>query len=62
MDRVPVKRVETREQAQDIAITWQAWMSENSLSYGELADWQGYFEELAERFDLTDEFRENGII
>jgi hypothetical protein len=59
MDRVTVT---TREQAQTVAIEWQAWMSENSLSYGELADWQGYFEELAERFDLVEEFRENGII
>jgi hypothetical protein len=59
MDRVPVT---TREQAQTVAIEWQAWMSENSLSFGELAEWQSYFEELGERFNLTDEFRENGIV
>ncbi len=25
-------------------------------------DWQGYFEALAQKFNLTDEFTENGII
>ena len=41
---------------------WQNWASEQSLSYGELAKFQGYFETLAKKFDLTDEFIENGII
>jgi hypothetical protein len=32
------------------------------LSYGELAEWQAYFSELADKFDLVEEFKENGII
>lgn len=45
------------------AIGWQEWASEQSLSYGELADWQAYFEALATRFpELRAEFKENGII
>lgn len=62
MEQVPIERIETREQAEDLAITWQAWMSEQSLSQGEFAEWASYFEEIAERFDLVDEFRENAII
>lgn len=54
--------ITTEEQARDFATDWQRWQAEESLSYGELADWQAYFEELATRFDLTEEFKENGII
>lgn len=32
------------------------------MSYGELAEWHGYFVKLARKFNLTDEFRENGIL
>lgn len=56
------KTVKTAGEAQDQAIAWQKWVSEQSLSYGEFADWQHYFEKLANEFDLTEEFKENGII
>jgi hypothetical protein len=62
MDKTPVEKIESAEEARDIAIEWQHWASEQSMSWGELADWQGYFVELAERFGLTEEFTENGII
>ena len=58
----PVEEVKSREEARDIAIAWQHATSEQSMSYGELADFQGYFETLANKFDLTEEFRENGIL
>lgn len=51
-----------KEEAQDVAIAWQNWQSEQSLSMSEVAEWQGYFEGLAVLYDLTDEFTENGII
>ena len=54
--------VQTVEQARQHAIDFQHWASERSLSYGELAEWQDHFATLAERFGLTDEFRENGIL
>ena len=54
--------VSTPEEARDIAIEWQKWSSEQSLSYGELAEYQGYLQALAEKFELVEEFRENGII
>jgi hypothetical protein len=54
--------VTSREEARDLAIEWQHWQAEQSMSYGELFLWQEYFLKLAEQFDLADEFRENGII
>ena len=56
-------QIKTAEEATQYAKDWQNWVADNqNISYGELADWQSYFTELAERFDLTDEFKENGII
>lgn len=52
----------TKEEARNQAIEWVSWQSQRSLSYGALAEWQEYFAALGEKFDLTDEFRENGII
>lgn len=54
--------INTKEEAQQYAIEWQDWAMNNDLSYGELSEWQGIFAELASRFDLTEEFIENGII
>lgn len=58
----PLKEIESVGEAQDIAIEWQNWASDQSLSYGELAEYQSYFVELGEKFWLTEEFKENGII
>lgn len=49
-------------EATQLAIDWQQWQSEQNLSIGDLSEFQSYFEELATRFNLTDEFQENGII
>lgn len=54
--------IKTKEEAREEAQKWQAWQSEQSLSYGELLKWETYFGELAKKFDLVEEFRENGII
>lgn len=62
MKIVAIPSIKSAEQARDMAIDWQAWASEQSLSYSELAEWQGFFETLAKKFNLTDEFKENGII
>lgn len=56
------KEIKTAEQATQYAIDWQQWQAQQNLSYSELAEWQEYFTELAERFDLVDVFTENGII
>lgn len=57
-----LSQVESLEQAEQLAIDWQNWASKQNLSYSELSDWQVLFEGLAEDFNLTDEFKENGII
>jgi hypothetical protein len=54
--------ITTSGQARDLAISWQHWAGEQSLSLGELVEWQALFEALAERHGLTAEFRENGLI
>lgn len=48
--------------AREKAIDWQADFGNYNYSYGELADWRDYFTQLAKRYGLTREFRENGII
>lgn len=52
----------TAEEARQHAIEWQHWQSDKDLSMGIIAEWSAYFSELARRFNLTDEFKENGII
>jgi len=50
------------DEAREQAIEWQQWQTKQSLSYDELLQWQTYFESVAEEYNLTDEFRENGVI
>lgn len=61
-ERKPLEEVKSKEEARAIAQEWQSWQSTKNLSYAEVADWAGYFEALANKFDLTEEFKENGII
>lgn len=57
-----IDKVKTAGEAEDLAIDWQDWQSRRSLSYGEVVYYQNYFEALAEKFDLTEVFKENAII
>ena len=54
--------IKTKEQARQYAIDYQKWASEKDLSYGEILHFQNKLTILGERFDLTEEFKENGII
>lgn len=54
--------IKTEDQARQLAIDWQNWQSEQSLSYGELHEWEDLFRKLGRDFYLTAEFSENGII
>lgn len=55
--------VKTAEDARELAIQWQSWISEQDMSMSEFAEWGSYFEGLAERFpELREEFKENAII
>jgi len=56
------KEIKTRGEAEQAAIDWQNWQSKRKMAYSELSEWQEYFTKLAKRFNLTAEFKENGII
>lgn len=58
----PVEEIQSRDEAREIAIDWQHTQSNQAMSYGELAEAQAYFDKLAEKFDLLEEFQENGIL
>ena len=50
----------------NLAIDWQDWASNESLSYGELVEWVGVIKTMAELADdsgeLLEELKENGVI
>ena len=48
--------------ARQKAIDWQLDFNNHNYSWGELVEFQGYFEKLAKRYGLVKEFRENCII
>jgi hypothetical protein len=62
MEIKAITEIKTKEEAKQQAISFQNWISEENLSYSDLNKWSGYFETLAKKFNLTDEFKENGII
>ena len=62
MDIKKVRQAKTQDEAREYAIEWQHWVGTQNLSYGELHMWQWEFEFLAYKFDLVEEFKENGII
>ncbi len=55
-------KITTKEEARQYAIDWQSKFNETSHDWQAIADYQAEFQELAERFDLVEEFKENGII
>ena len=59
---MPQQTPQNQDEARQHAIDWQNWMSEQSLSYGEMSEWSEHFETIAEKWDLVDEFKENWII
>lgn len=56
-----LESVKTQEEARALAVQWQHWQAEQDLSWEEVLRWQEFFGALAEKFDLTEEFHENGI-
>lgn len=57
-----VTAIKSKDEARQEAIDWQDLASEQSLSYSELAEWQGYFMTLGKKYGLSREFKENGIL
>ena len=62
IDALNIKSIKNKGEARDLAIAWQYWASEQSLSYGELAYYQDIFYILAKKYNLVREFKENGIV
>ena len=59
----------TVDEARQYAIDFQNWVSEQNeigkeptLYMSDLMEWCGEFERIGKEFDLTEEFKENGII
>jgi hypothetical protein len=50
-----------KENARNKAIEWQADFCNHNYSWGELIEFQNYFEKLGKRYGLLTEFRENCI-
>ena len=50
-----------KEKAREKAVFWSLDFVNHSYSWGELMEWQVYFEKLGRRYGLLAEFRENGI-
>lgn len=51
-----------KEIARETAIYWQLDFDKFNYSYGELYEWQCFFEEIGKKYGLLREFRENAII
>lgn len=54
--------IKTKEQARAFGIQYQQYVSENNLSYGCILHFQNKLNKLAKKFNLINEFKENGII
>jgi len=61
MKKISIKNIKTKAEAQQIAIAWQHWQSTQVLSYMNCIEWAIYFEKLAKKFNLVEEFKENAI-
>lgn len=57
-----VEHIKNKGMAQNMAIEYQSWVADQSLCYGELMRWLNWLETVANRFNLVEEFRENGVI
>lgn len=62
MTKTPLDQITTEEQARELAIDWQTTWQDIEYSYSELIEWADYFTQVADKFKLHEEFRENGII
>ena len=55
-------KIKNAEDARQYAIDWQSSFQDYNYSYGELIAYANLFEELGKSYNLTEEFKENGII
>jgi hypothetical protein len=60
--KITMENIKTRDKAIEYALNWQIKQARESVSYSELAEKQTELTTLAEKFDLVEEFKENGLI
>lgn len=56
-----IDSVPSREHAHSLAVEWQDWQSKQNLSWFDVMQWGDFFTEVGQKFDLLNEFKENGI-
>lgn len=56
------KKAPKKDILRDFAIEWQLDFANRNYSYGELLEWQGFFEEYGRKYGLLREFKENCTI
>lgn len=57
-----MKYTEQQERARARVMEWLDVMGSESMTWGEMAEWQARIERTARRYGLTRELRDNGII
>lgn len=57
-----LQEVKSADEARNIAIDWSNKNGDEPMSWADTVEWMDYFDELAHKFNLTDEFKENGLI
>jgi len=57
-----IDKIKSKEQAKQIAIGIQKQLSKCSLYYSEIVNIGEYLEDLAKKFNLEEELKENGLI
>lgn len=57
-----LRTITSRSDAVDFAIEWQNWQAGQIMSIGEIIAWQRVFNLIADKYELRDEFIENGIL
>ena len=56
------REIKTKEEARQVAIDWQNNFTNEEYTYFDLSNASGIFTRLGEKFNLIEEFKENGII
>lgn len=57
-----IDTIKTADEARQYAIEWQEYASNNAMSWGQILNTLYDLQALAVKFNLQDEFRENGIL
>lgn len=54
--------ITTQDEARQFAIDFQHWQENQKMYWSEVAEWADVFQRLADKYNLQDEFMDNGLI